>query len=88
MSARANTTNSQGSGMSQVSGGNMPAQIFATTYPRPAGQTITVTRATQGSAVGDPVERDSDGGFWNTSANVNVPSDAISIAPSSDMLSA
>lgn len=80
MSVRANTTNSTGTGTSQVSGGNVAtAGTFVTTFPRPAGQTITVAKAVQGCSVGDAVERDSDGGFWDTTAGLPVPQDATSI---------
>lgn len=79
MAARANTTNSQGSGMSQVAGGNVAtAQTFVTTYPLRTGS-ITVTRASQGASVGDAVERDSDGGLWDTVANVSVAPENTSI---------
>lgn len=78
MSVRANTINTLGT--SQVSGGNVATpQTYVTTFPRSAGQAITVTRAIQGCSVGDAVERDSDGGFWDTTAGLPVPCDATSI---------
>jgi hypothetical protein len=78
MSVRANTTNTLGT--SQVSGGNVATgATYVTTFPRPSGLTITVTKATQGCSVGDAVERDSDGGFWDTTAGLPVPVDATSI---------
>lgn len=87
MAVRANTTNSQGSGISQVAGGNVAtAQTFVTTFPRPAGGTILVTRASQGASVGDSVERDSDGGFWDTTASVPVAPENTNVGIN-DMLS-
>lgn len=78
MSVRANTTNTLGT--SQVSGGNVATPgTFVTTFPRPSGQTITVTRAAQGASVGDLVERDSDGGLWDTTAGVPVAVDNTSL---------
>lgn len=78
MSTRANTTNTLGT--SQVSGGNVAtANTYVTTFPRSAGQTITVTRAAQGASVGDNVERDSDGGLWDTTAGVPVAIDNTSL---------
>jgi hypothetical protein len=71
MSNRANSTDTQGT--TQTQAGNVtPINTWVTTFPRPAGGTILVTRAAQGSSVNDVVERDSDGGFWNTTSSVNV----------------
>jgi hypothetical protein len=88
MNTRANTTNSLGIGVSQVSGGNVAtANTFITTFPRPAGQTITVTQAIEsGTTVGDNVERDSDGGLWDTVAGVAVAWNHTSLSIN-DMLS-
>jgi hypothetical protein len=73
MSNRANATNSTGTGTTQTQAGNVtPINTWVTTFPRPAGGTIAVTRASQGASVGDAVERDSDGGLWDTTAGVNV----------------
>lgn len=73
MSVRANTTNSDGTGTSKVAGGNMATnQTYATTFPRPSGQTILVTVARGGASVNDNVERDSDGGLWDTTSSVPV----------------
>lgn len=73
MSARANTVNNQGIGVSTVAGGQVAtAQTYVTTFPRPAGATILVTIAANGAAVNDNVERDSDGGLWSTTSNVSV----------------
>lgn len=73
MSVRANTTNSIGIGQSQVSGGNVATpQTYVTTFPRPSGQTILVTKALGGASINDVVERDSDGGLWDTTASVPV----------------
>lgn len=91
MSTRANTTNTLGT--SQVSGGNVATSgTFLTTFPRPSGQTITITRlngemSAAGSVVGNVVERDSDGGFWDTVAGVRVPPDFTSLQTGNDMLS-
>jgi hypothetical protein len=91
MSVRANTTNTLGT--SQVSGGNVAtAGTFITTFPRPSGLTITVTRlngemSAAGAAVGDTVERDSDGGFWDTTVGVRVPADFTSYQLGNDMVS-
>lgn len=91
MSTRANTTNTLGT--SQVSGGNVATPgTFVTTFPRPAGQTITVTRlngemSAAGAVVGDIVERDSDGGMWDTNVGVRVPCDYTSLQIGNDMLS-
>jgi len=93
MSVRANSTNSLGIGVTQVSGGNITTpSTFVTTFPRPSGLTITVTRlngtmTAAGAAVGDIVERDSDGGFWDTTVGVVVPPDFTSYQPGNDMLS-
>ncbi len=73
MSVRANTTNNIGIGASTVSGGNMAtSQTYATTFPRPAGGTILVIVARGGASINDVVERDSDGGLWDTTASVPV----------------
>jgi hypothetical protein len=73
MSNRANATNSTGTGTTQTQAGNVATpQTFLTTFPRPSGLTITVTKAVQGTSVGDTVERDSDGGFWDVTAGVPV----------------
>lgn len=78
MAARANSSNTQGT--TQTQAGNVtPINTWVTTFPRPAGATYTVTRAGQGNTIGDIVERDSDGGFWNSTANVNVQCDATSV---------
>lgn len=80
MSNRANSTNSTGTGMTQTQAGNVAtSQTWVTTFPRPAGGTITVTRAAQGASVGDNVERDSDGGFWDTTAGVAVAPDNTNV---------
>jgi hypothetical protein len=71
MSNRANSTDTQGT--TQTQAGNVATNAtWVTTFPRPSGGTILVTRASQGASVGDNVERDSDGGFWDTTASVNV----------------
>lgn len=91
MSVRANTTNTLGT--SQVSGGNVATSgTFLTTFPRPSGLTITVTRlngamTAAGATVGDVVERDSDGGFWDTVVSIPVPPDFTSLQLGNDMLS-
>jgi hypothetical protein len=90
MAARANTTNSLGIGVSQVAGGNVATPgTFVTTFPRAAGAAITVATARQGTTVGDTVERDSDGAFWDVTAGVpcrpedtNIPTPGLN-----DMLS-
>lgn len=87
MSTRANTVNNIGIGVSQVAGGNVAtAQTYVTTFPRPAGATILVTRASQGASVNDVVERDSDGGLWDSTAGVNVAPENTNIGIN-DMLS-
>jgi hypothetical protein len=90
MSVRANTTNI--GGQETVSGGNVAtAGTFITTFPRPSGLTITVTRlngamTAAGAAVGDLVERDSDGGFWDTTVGIVVPPDYTSLQTGNDMV--
>jgi hypothetical protein len=79
-------------------GANVPADVslssvWVTNFPRPAGQTITVTRlngamSAAGVQVGDLVERDSDGGFWDTVRGIVVPCDYTSLQAGNDMLSA
>jgi len=91
MSNRANSTDTQGT--TQVQAGNVtPINTWVTTFPRPSGLTITVTRlngamSAAGAVVGDVVERDSDGGFWDTSASCNVPPDFTSYQTGNDMVS-
>jgi hypothetical protein len=91
MSVRANSTNTLGT--TQVSGGNVATPgTWITTFPRPSGQTITVTRlngamTSAGAAVGDTVERDSDGGFWDTTVGIVVPCDYTSYQSGNDMVS-
>jgi len=91
MSTRANTTNSTGTGTSQVSGGNVAtAGTFVTTFPRATA--ITITRlngemSAAGAATTDAVERDSDGGFWDTTVGVRVPCDYTSLQVGDDMKS-
>jgi hypothetical protein len=85
MSNRANSTDTQGT--TQTQAGNVtPINTWVTTFPRPAGQTILVTRASQGASVNDNVERDSDGGFWDTTAGVNVAPENTNVGIN-DMLS-
>lgn len=85
MSNRANSTNTQGT--TQTQAGNVtPSNTWVTTFPRPAGQTILVTTAAQGASVGDNVERDSDGSFWDTTASVPVSPEWTNIGIN-DMLS-
>lgn len=89
MSARANTTNVGGT--ETVSGGNVATPgTFVTTFPLSGAQTITVTRlngemSTAGTTVGQVVERDSDGGFWDATHNVRVPCDFTSLQTGNDM---
>jgi hypothetical protein len=91
MSNRANSTNTLGT--TQTQAGNVAtAGTWVTTFPRPSGQTITVTRlngamSAAGAAVGDLVERDSDGGFWDITVGVVVPPDFTSYQTGNDMLS-
>jgi len=91
MSNRANSFNTLGT--TQTQAGNVtPAGTWVTTFPRPSGQTITVTRlngamTAAGAAVGDLVERDSDGGFWDTTVGINVPADYTSYQTGNDMVS-
>lgn len=91
MSNRANSTDTLGT--TQVQAGNVtPINTWVTTFPRSAGQTITVTRlngamTAAGAAVGDTVERDSDGAFWDTTVGINVPPDFTSYQLGNDMLS-
>lgn len=91
MSNRANSTNTLGT--TQTQAGNVtPINTWVTTFPRPAGQIITVTRlnnviSTAGAVVGDTVERDSDGGLWDTVAGCNVPVEYTSLDVGNDMLS-
>lgn len=93
MSNRANATNSIGNGVTQVQAGNVtPINTWVTTFPRPSGLTVTVTRlngamSAAGAVVGDVCERDSDGGFWDTVAGCNVPPDFTSYQPGNDMVS-
>jgi hypothetical protein len=99
---RANSSNSLGIGVTQ--GPASPQAVAAiatispgtyiTPFPRPAGQTITVVRlngamSAAGCLVGDIVERDSDGGFWDitVSGGFVVPCDFTSYQPGNDMLS-
>jgi hypothetical protein len=87
VSNRANATNSLGIGVTQTQAGNVtPINTWVTTFPRPAGGTILVTRAAQGASVNDNVERDSDGGLWDTTAGVNVAPENTNIGIN-DMLS-
>jgi hypothetical protein len=99
---RANSANPGTASVSQAgatqpvtnAAGSTPASVSVTTFPRPSGQTITVTRlngamTTAGASVGDVVERDSDGGFWDANATTpcNVPPDYTSLQVGNDMLS-
>lgn len=91
MSNRANSTNTIGTTQTQA-GNVVPLNTWVTTFPRPSGQTITVTRlngemSAAGSVVGNVVERDSDGGFWDTVAGVRVPPDFTSYQTGNDMIS-
>jgi hypothetical protein len=91
MSNRANSSNSNGTTQTQA-GNVVPLNTWVTTFPRPSGQTITVTRlngemSAAGAAVGDLVERDSDGGFWDTTVGVRVPPDFTSLQLGNDMIS-
>lgn len=89
MSARANTTNI--GGVETVSSGNVATPgTFITTFPLAGAATITATRlngemAAAGTTVGQVVERDSDGGFWDATHNVRVPCDYTSLQAGDDM---
>lgn len=99
---RANSANPGTASVSQAgatqpvtnAAGSTPSGISVTTFPRPSGQTITVTRlngamTSNGCAVGDVVERDSDGAFWDANATTpcNVPPDYTNYQTGNDMLS-
>jgi hypothetical protein len=94
---RANATNSTGTGMTQTlvnAVGSTPGNELLTTSPRPSGLTITVkslngAMSANGCVVGDVVERDSDGGFWDAAATTpcNVPPEYTSLATGNDMIS-
>lgn len=94
MSNRANSTNSIGIGTTQTQAGNVTTGgTWVTTFPRASGATMLVNRlngamTAAGAAVGDNVERDSDGAFWDTTVGVNVPPDYVGYAqPGNDMVS-
>lgn len=91
---RANSTNTQGTTQPLTNAvGSVQSGKTVTTFPRPSGLTITVTRlngamSANGAAVGDVVERDSDGGFWDANATTpcNVPPDYTSLQAGNDMI--
>lgn len=91
MSNRANSSNTLGT--TQTQAGNVTTNgTWITTYPRPNGAAITVTSlngamTAAGASVGDAVERGSDGGFWDTVANCNVPAHCVSQQPPNTMVS-
>ena len=92
---RDNSKNTQGTTQPKTNAtGAVGANITVTSFPRPAGQTITLAAlngalSANGATVGDVLERDSDGGFWDPSATTpcNVPCDYTSLATGNDMLS-
>jgi hypothetical protein len=80
---RANSTDTQGTTQTQT--GNVAAvsgqgNVYVTTFNLAGGTTITVAKNTAaGSQVGNVVERDSDGGFWDTGAGIPVPPEYTSL---------
>jgi len=92
LSTRANNTNK--GGIETFPSGNVtPINTWVTSFPRAGANTMTVSRlnaamSAAGASVGDTVERDSDGGFWDTTAGCNVPCDYVGYAqPGNNMLS-
>lgn len=89
---RYNSTNTLGTTQPFSNSATVTPNTTFTNFPRPSGLTITVTRlnaamAAAGAAVGDVVERDSDGGFWDTTASCTVPCDYTSLQTGNDMIS-
>jgi hypothetical protein len=91
MAGRANATNSTGTGTTQTQAGNVtPINTWVTTFPRSGGFTITRVNgemAAAGAATSDTLERDSDGGFWDSTVSVRVPCDYTSLQTGDDMKS-
>ena len=92
---RYNATNTQGTTQPATNAtGAVTSNTSVIAFPRPAGQTITLkvlngALSANGASVGDVLERDSDGGFWDANASTpcNVPCDCTSLATGNDMLS-
>lgn len=94
MANRANSANKLGFGVTITQAGNVTTpSTWVTTFPRSGANVMTVARvngamAGAGAAVGDAVERDSDGAFYDTTVGCNVPCDYVDYAiPGNDMVS-
>lgn len=91
MTQRANSTDTQGTTQPASNFANsVTGAVTVTTFPLAAGASITVTRlngemSAAGTTVGQAVERDSDGGFWDATHNVRVPCDYTSLQAGDDM---
>jgi hypothetical protein len=91
MTQRANSTDTQGTTQPATNfAGSVNSGATVTTFPLAAGANVTVTRlngamSAAGTTVGQTVERDSDGGFWDATHNVAVPPDFTSLQAGDDM---
>jgi hypothetical protein len=73
--------------------GSTPAGTYVTTFPRPSGlkvsivnPTFTGAMITAGAATTDTLERDSDGGIWDSTVQISIPPEATNLGIN-DMLS-
>lgn len=73
--------------------GSVTASTWVTTFPRPAASKVSITNATfngamitAGCATTDTLERDSDGGIWDSTVQISIPPEATNLGVN-DMLS-
>jgi hypothetical protein len=73
--------------------GSTPASVSVTTFPRPGALKVSILNPTftgamisAGCATTDTLERDSDGGIWDSTVQIDIPPEATNLGVN-DMLS-
>ena len=85
LTPRYNETNTGGQ-TAYPTGHVTPANTYVTSSVYQTGLVVTTVNAVMaasGAVLNDPVERDSDNAFWDTSAGCNVPVDCTNFNPQS-----
>ena len=66
--------------------GSTPASVTVTTFPRPSGLAVSILYPTKtgamisaGCATTDTLERDSDGGIWDSTVQISIPPEATNL---------
>ena len=73
--------------------GSTPASVNVTTFPRAGANKVSIVNATFNGAMitascatSDTLERDSDGGIWDSTVQISIPPEATNLGVN-DMLS-